>query len=136
VIMDCPPDINKIHLIQTCAATKIFIPVLPSDYGVEGVENIIETINAIANRFSLELEYRLINNCYVSGQIVSENVLDFIKEQPHLHKHLYPHNIRRDSNVENAIYEGVSLFDKFPRTRASKDFDKFTRYVLRLNHEN
>lgn len=97
VIIDCPPSLSVLTLNALCAADSVLIPVQCEYYALEGLTQLLKTINLVKER----LNNRLIINGVVFTMFdartnLSTDVVNNVRENLdiHVYKTVIPRNVR------------------------------------------
>lgn len=56
IIIDCPPSLNLLTLNALVAAHSLLVPMQPEFYALEGISNLLQTVEAVRQRFNPALE--------------------------------------------------------------------------------
>ena len=97
VIMDCPPSLSMLTVNAMTAADTVLVPIQCEYYALEGLTQLIHTINLVKKRLNPELELEGVvftmydSRTNLSLQVV-ENVKDNLKQN--IYKTIIPRNIR------------------------------------------
>ncbi len=97
VILDCPPSLSMLTVNAMTAANTVLVPIQCEYYALEGLTQLIHTINLVKKKLnpSLELEGVVFtmydSRTNLSLQVV-ENVKDNLKQN--IYKTIIPRNIR------------------------------------------
>ena len=97
IIIDCPPSLNLLTINALTAAQTVLIPIQCEYYALEGLSQLIHTINLIQDRLNKNLEIDgIVFTMYDSRTNLSTEVVENVKENIHLHiyKTLIPRNVR------------------------------------------
>ena len=97
IIIDCPPSLNMLTINALTAATSVLVPIQCEYYALEGLSQLIHTINLIQDRLNKNLEIDgIVFTMYDSRTNLSTEVVENVKENIHLHiyKTLIPRNVR------------------------------------------
>ena len=97
VIIDCPPALGLLNTNALTASDAVLIPVQCEYYALEGLSQLIHTINLIQDRLNKNLEIDgIVFTMYDSRTNLSTEVVENVKENIHLHiyKTLIPRNVR------------------------------------------
>ena len=97
IIIDCPPSLSMLTINSMCLADTVLVPIQCEYYALEGLTQLIHTINLVQERLnpSLEMEgvvftmYDAITN--LSLQVV-ENVKNNLNQT--IYKTIIPRNVR------------------------------------------
>ena len=95
IIIDCPPSLNVLTVNAMVAADSVIVPIQCEYYALEGLSQLIHTINLIQDRLNKNLEIDVFT-MYDSRTNLSTEVVENVKENIHLHiyKTLIPRNVR------------------------------------------
>lgn len=97
IIIDCPPSLNTLTLNALACADSVIIPIQCEYYALEGLAQLLETIELIKNRLNPRLKIDgVVFTMYdgrtnLSTQIV-QNVRDNLGH--HIYRNLIPRNVR------------------------------------------
>lgn len=97
VIIDCPPSLNMLTINAMTTADTVLVPIQCEYYALEGLSQLIHTIDLVKERLNPELEIEgVVFTMYdartnLSLQVV-ENVKDNLKQT--IYKTIIPRNIR------------------------------------------
>ena len=97
IIIDCPPSLNLLTINAMTAADSVIVPIQCEYYALEGLSQLIHTINLIQDRLNKNLEIDgIVFTMYDSRTNLSTEVVENVKENIHLHiyKTLIPRNVR------------------------------------------
>ena len=97
IIIDCPPSLNVLTVNAMVAADSVIVPIQCEYYALEGLSQLIHTINLIQDRLNKNLEIDgIVFTMYDSRTNLSTEVVENVKENIHLHiyKTLIPRNVR------------------------------------------
>lgn len=133
VIMDCPPDINKITVAATCSSDLVIIPMNPDPYAIDGIDFTINELKTLQKKFKLSLNYRLVWNKYDARERLGNFYLHDITKDEEKYKNLLPVVIRIDTSLKNSIFDEVSLADLPKDSNFKEDSDHFAKEILGLN---
>lgn len=97
VILDCPPSLSMLTVNAMTAADTVLVPIQCEYYALEGLTQLIHTINLVKKKLNPELELEGVvftmydSRTNLSLQVV-ENVKDNLKQN--IYKTIIPRNIR------------------------------------------
>ena len=135
VLIDCPPSLGLITLNAFTASNSILIPVQCEYYALEGLGQLLNTINLVKKHLnkSLEIEGALLTmydiRTNLSNQVVKE-VKKYFENK--VYKTAIPRNVR----ISEAPSYGmpVTLFDA--HSKGAKSYEKFAREFLKQNENS
>ena len=97
IIIDCPPSLNVLTVNALVAADSVIVPIQCEYYALEGLSQLIYTINLIQERINPVLEIEgIVFTMYDARTNLSNQVVDNVKENMHLniYKTIIPRNVR------------------------------------------
>ena len=97
IIIDCPPALSMLTINAMTTANSVLVPIQCEYYALEGLSQLIHTINLIQDRLNKNLEIDgIVFTMYDSRTNLSTEVVENVKENIHLHiyKTLIPRNVR------------------------------------------
>lgn len=112
VIIDCPPSLNVLTINSMCAADTVLVPIQCEYYALEGLSQLIHTINLVQERLNPNLEIEgVVFTMYdartnLSLQVV-ENVKNNLKQA--IYKTIIPRNVRLAEAPSHGM--PISLYD-------------------------
>lgn len=132
IIIDCPPSLGLITLNAFTASDSVLIPVQCEYYALEGLGQLINTINLVKKHLnkSLYIEGALLT-MYDARTNLSTQVVKEVKKyfEDKVYKIVIPRNIKLSEAPSYGM--PIMLYDK--RSKGAKCYDKFTREFLRAN---
>ena len=97
IIIDCPPALSMLTINAMTTSDSVIVPIQCEYYALEGLSQLIHTINLIQDRLNKNLEIDgIVFTMYDSRTNLSTEVVENVKENIHLHiyKTLIPRNVR------------------------------------------
>lgn len=97
VLIDCPPSLNMLTINALTTASTVLVPIQCEYYALEGLSQLMHTINLVKSRLNSKLEMEgIVFTMYdartnLSLQVV-ENVKDNLKQN--VYKTIIPRNVR------------------------------------------
>ena len=134
IIIDCPPSLGLITLNTFTAANSVLIPIQCEFYALEGLGQLMNTINLVKKHLNRELQiegalltmYDMRTN--LSNQVVSE-VTKFFGDN--VYKTVIPRNVK----LSEAPSYGMSINEYDSHSKGAKAYDKFTKEFLKKNEQ-
>jgi chromosome partitioning protein len=132
IVLDCPPALDLLTLNALVAADRLLVPMQAEYFALEGVSELIHTLERIRGSFnpSLEIEGVLLtmyDDRTNLAQQVRENLREFFKDK--LLKTTIPRNVRL---AEAPSYgKPVQLYD--PRSRGAESYRDLADELLARN---
>lgn len=132
IIIDCPPSLGLITLNAFTASDSILIPVQCEYYALEGLGQLMNTINLVKKHLNkdIEIEGALLTmydvRTNLSNQVVKE-VKRYFNDK--VYKNVIPRNVKLSEAPSYGM--PISLYD--PRSKGAKSYEKFVKEFLKSN---
>lgn len=132
IIIDCPPSLGLITLNAFTASDSVLIPVQCEYYALEGLGQLINTINIVKKKLnkSLKIEGALLTmydaRTNLSNQVVKE-VKNYFEDR--VYKTVIPRNVK----LSEAPSYGMPICMYDGRSKGSRCYDKFTKEFIKKN---
>ena len=97
IIIDCPPSLNILTVNAMTAADSVIVPIQCEYYALEGLSQLIHTINLIQDRLNNDLEIDgIVFTMYDSRTNLSSDVVENVKSKVHINIYdtVIPRNVR------------------------------------------
>ena len=135
ILIDCPPSLGLITLNAFTASDSVLIPVQCEYYALEGLGQLLNTINLVKKHLNTELEiegalltmYDIRTN--LSNQVVKE-VNKYFENK--VYKTVIPRNVKLSEAPSYGM--PISIYD--PRSKGAKSYDKLVKEFLKNNENN
>ena len=127
IIIDCPPSLNVLTVNAMTAADSVIVPIQCEYYALEGLSQLIHTINLIQDRLNDKLEIDgIVFTMYDSRTNLSADVI--AKENIHLK--IYDTVIPRNVRLAEAPSYGlpIHMYDK--KSAGSIAYQKLAKEVI------
>ena len=121
IIIDCPPSLGLLNTNALTAADSILIPVQCEYYALEGLTQLIHTINLVKKKLNplLELE-GVVFTMFDSRTNLSVQVVENVKEN--LKQHIYNTVIPRNVRLAEAPSYGMPIIEYDPRSAGAEHY--------------
>ena len=97
IIIDCPPSLGLLTINALIAADSLIIPIQCEYYALEGLSQLIHTIDLVKDRLNNDLEIEgVVFTMYDARTNLSLQVVENVKEnlQQNIYKTIIPRNVR------------------------------------------
>lgn len=97
IIMDCPPSLNMLTINALTAATSVLVPIQCEYYALEGLSQLIHTIDLVRDRLNQNLVMEgVVFTMYDARTNLSLQVVENVKDnlQQNIYKTIIPRNVR------------------------------------------
>lgn len=134
IIIDCPPSLGLITLNAFTAADSVLIPVQCEYYALEGLGQLLNTINLVKKHLNkdLKIEGALLTmfdiRTNLSNQVVQE-VNNYFENK--VYKIVIPRNVKLSEAPSYGM--PISVYD--PKSKGAKAYDKFVKEFLKKNEQ-
>jgi len=135
IIIDCPPSLGLITLNAFTASNSVLIPVQCEYYALEGLGQLINTINLVKKHLNkdLAIEGALLTmfdiRTNLSNQVVKE-VNKYFENK--VYKTVIPRNVKLSEAPSYGM--PISVYD--PKSKGAKSYEKFVREFIKKNEQN
>lgn len=97
VLIDCPPSLNLLTINSMCAGDTVLVPIQCEYYALEGLTQLMHTIQLVTDRLNPDLEIEgVVFTMYDARTNLSLQVVENVKEnlQQNIYKSIIPRNVR------------------------------------------
>ena len=97
IIIDCPPSLSMLTVNAMTTANTVLVPIQCEYYALEGLGQLVHTVNLVKDRLNSELEMEgVVFTMFDSRTNLSLQVVENVKEhiQENVYKTIIPRNIR------------------------------------------
>lgn len=134
IFIDCPPTLGLLSLNALTAADSVIIPIQCEYYALEGVNDLINTINLVRGSLNTKLEIQGIVLAMYDGRTnlsiqVVEEVKKFFKDK--VYTSIIPRNIRLAEAPSYGL--PVPLYD--PRSRGTEAYMDLAEEFLEMEEK-
>lgn len=121
VIIDCPPSLNVLTINAMTTANTILVPIQCEYYALEGLSQLIHTINLVKERLNPELEIEgVVFTMYDARTNLSLQVVENVKEN--LHQNIYKAIIPRNVRLAEAPSHGLPINVYEPKSAGAEAY--------------
>lgn len=130
IIIDCPPSLSLLTINALTAADSVIVPIQSEYYALEGLSQLIHTIDLIKDRLNPNLYIQgVLFTMYDSRTNLSVQVVENVKENldVHIYNTIIPRNVRL---AEAPSYsQPIILYD--PRSSGAYSYRKLAIEVIK-----
>ena len=134
IIIDCPPSLGLITLNAFTAADSVLIPVQCEYYALEGLSQLLHTINLVQQKLNPSLKIEgVVFTMYDARTNLSLQVVEEVKQ--HLGKNVYRSIIPRNVRLSEAPSHGkpINLYD--PKSKGAEAYMLLAEEVVQNEEE-
>ena len=129
IIIDCPPSLNLLTINAMAAADSVIVPIQCEYYALEGLSQLIHTIDLIKERLNPKLEMEgVVFTMYDARTNLSLQVVDNVKDN--LNQNIYKTIIPRNVRLAEAPSYGlpINLYD--PKSKGTESYMLLAEEVI------
>ena len=134
ILIDCPPSLNVLTINSMCAGDTVLVPIQCEYYALEGLTQLMHTIQLVTDRLNPDLEIEgVVFTMYdartnLSLQVV-ENVKNNLKQT--IYKSIIPRNVR----LAEAPSHGMPITEYDPKSTGAESYLLLAEEVIHRGEE-
>ncbi len=130
VIIDCPPSLSTLTVNALVAADTVLVPIQCEYYALEGLSQLIRTVNLVRERLNSRLEIEgVVFTMYDSRTNLSQQVVENVSE--HLGEDIYKTIIPRNIRLAEAPSYGMPITVYDAKSAGAEAYRKLAEEVLK-----
>ena len=129
IMIDCPPSLNVLTVNAMVASDTVLVPIQCEFYALEGLSQLIHTINLVRERLNRRLDIEgIVFTMYDSRTNLSQQVVENVKA--HVTQHIYETMIPRNVRLAEAPSYGepITIYD--PRSVGAEAYRNLAQELL------
>lgn len=129
IVVDCPPSLGLLTINALVAADSVIVPLQCEYYALEGLGQLMNTINLVSRNMNKELELEGVVLTMFDGRTnLSIQVVDEVKKyfRDKVYRSIIPRNVRLSEAPSHG--KPVMLYDK--RSRGAELYHELAREVM------
>ena len=134
IIIDCPPSLNMLTVNAMTTADTVLVPIQCEYYALEGLSQLIHTIELVQERLNPELEIEgVVFTMYDARTNLSLQVVENVKDNLNqaIYKTIIPRNIRLAEAPSYGL--PITLYD--PRSTGAESYMLLAEEVIHKGEE-
>ena len=133
ILIDCPPSLNILTINSMCAADSVLIPIQCEYYALEGLSQLLHTIELVTDRLNTSLQIEgVLFTMYDGRTNLSQQVVENVRDN--LHLNIYESKIPRNVRLAEAPSYGLPITDYDPRSTGADSYMKLARELIKSNN--
>ena len=129
IMIDCPPSLNVLTVNSMTAADSVLVPIQCEFYALEGLSQLMHTIDLVRARLNHKLVIDgIVFTMYVSRTNLAVQVVDNVKQN--LKQHIYNTVIPRNVRLAEAPSYGMPICQYDPRSTGAEAYNKLADEIL------
>ncbi len=134
VIIDCPPSLTMLTVNAMTTANTVLVPIQCEYYALEGLSQLLHTINLVQSRLNPDLEmegvvFTMFNSRTNLSLQVVENVKDNLNQT--IYKTIIPRNVRLAEAPSHGI--PINIYD--PKSAGAESYRLLAEEVMHRGEE-
>ncbi len=132
ILIDCPPSLNTLTVNAMTTADTVIVPIQCEYYALEGLSQLVHTIDLVQKRLNPELEIEgIVFTMYDSRTNLSVQVVENV--QKNLKQFIYKTMIPRNVRLAEAPSHGlpITLYD--PKSAGADSYRSLAKEVIEHN---
>ena len=137
IFIDCPPSLSMLTVNAMVASNSVLVPLQCEFYALEGLSQLIYTVNLVRKRLNKDLVLEgIVFTMYDSRTNLSHKVVDNVKESLkeydyNIYETMIPNNVR----LAEAPSHGQPICYYDPRSAGSESYMSLAREVIKNNEK-
>jgi chromosome partitioning protein len=129
IIVDCPPSLNMLTVNAMTTADTVLVPIQCEYYALEGLSQLIHTINLVQERLNPHLEIEgIVFTMYDVRTNLSNQVVENVKEN--LDANIYSTMIPRNIRLAEAPSYGIPINMYDSRSAGAESYRKLAKEII------
>lgn len=132
ILIDCPPSLSMLTVNAMSAADSVLVPIQCEYYALEGLSQLIHTINLVKSRLNENLEMEgVVFTMYDSRTNLSAEVVENVKEN--LDEKIFDTVIPRNIRLAEAPSFGQPITEYDPKSAGSVSYISLAQEIIKEN---
>ena len=132
IFIDCPPSLGLITLNSFTASDSVLIPVQCEYFALEGLGQLLNTINLVKKHLNKDLEIEgALLTMYDIRTNLSNQVVKEVKK--YFNNKVYDTVIPRNVKLSEAPSYGMPITMYDPHSKGAKSYEKFAKEFVKMN---
>ena len=129
IIMDCPPSLNVITINALTASDTVLVPIQCEYFALEGLEQLIHTINLVKKGLNRQLELEgIVFTMFDARTNLSLQVVEEVKRSlgENVYRTIIPRNVRLGESPSHGL--PIHLYD--PKSKGAESYELLAEEVI------
>ena len=129
IMIDCPPSLSILTINSMVAADTVLVPIQCEFYALEGLSQLITTVNLVKERLNPNLDMEgIVFTMYDSRNNLSNQVVENVKS--HVEEKIYDTLIPRNIRLAEAPSYGMPINIYDPKSAGAEAYMKLAEEVI------
>lgn len=131
ILIDCPPSLSMLTVNAMTTANSVLVPIQCEYYALEGLSQLIHTVNLVKERLNPELDMEgVVFTMYDSRTNLSMQVVENVKN--HLNQKIYNTLIPRNIRLAEAPSYGIPITKYDPKSAGAEAYRNLAKEVMKI----
>lgn len=134
ILIDCPPSLNMLTINSMCAGDTVLVPIQCEYYALEGLSQLMHTIDLVKDRLNPELEMEgVVFTMYDARTNLSLQVVENVKNnlKQNIYKSIIPRNVR----LAEAPSHGLPITEYDAKSTGAESYRLLAEEVIHRGEE-
>lgn len=132
ILIDCPPSLNTLTVNAMVASSTVLVPIQCEYYALEGISQLIYTINLVRERLNPTLNIEgVVFTMFDSRTNLSQQVVNNVKEN--LAQYVFDTVIPRNIRLAEAPSHGMPITEYDSRSIGAKSYINLAKELIKKN---
>lgn len=132
ILIDCPPSLNTLTVNAMVASSTVLVPIQCEYYALEGISQLIYTINLVRERLNPTLNIEgVVFTMFDSRTNLSQQVVNNVKEN--LAQYVFETVIPRNIRLAEAPSHGMPITEYDSRSIGAKSYINLAKELIKKN---
>lgn len=134
ILIDCPPSLNMLTINSMCAGDTVLVPIQCEYYALEGLSQLIHTIDLVKDRLNPDLEIEgVVFTMYDARTNLSLQVVENVKNN--LNQTIYKSIIPRNVRLAEAPSYGLPITEYDKKSAGAEAYHLLAEEVIHRGEE-
>ncbi len=134
ILIDCPPSLNMLTINSMCAGDTVLVPIQCEYYALEGLSQLIHTIELVKDRLNPDLEIEgVVFTMYDARTNLSLQVVENVKNN--LDQTIYKSIIPRNVRLAEAPSYGLPITEYDKKSAGAEAYHMLAEEVIHRGEE-
>ena len=130
IIIDCPPSLNMLTVNALTAADTVIVPIQCEYYALEGLSQLLHTVNLVQDRLNPILEVEgVVFTMFDARTNLSSQVIESVRQN--LNENIYKTVIPRNIKLAEAPSFGMPITAYAPSSTGAESYRQLAKEVIK-----
>lgn len=135
ILIDCPPSLGLLSINALVASDSVIVPIQTEYYALEGVSELINTVNLVKQQLNPNLEIEgVLLTMFDKRTILSYEVVEEVKS--YFKTQVFKVMIPRNPRLAEAPSHGLSTIEYDPKSQGAVAYISLANEIIKNNEED